>query len=92
MGGGGGGGGGGGREFPTRSDTNGAVKPKNMARCLKLWIKRVEGLYCLCSKNKGADHLCGYCTADLHFVLAYEKSRFSHEEAQMRMHYINKTL
>ena len=25
----------------------------------------MEGLYCLCSKNKGADQLSSYCTAPL---------------------------
>ena len=31
-----------------------------MARGLKFRIKKVERLYYLCSKNKGADQLCGY--------------------------------
>ena len=32
-----------------------------MARGLKFWIYEVEGLYYLCSENKGADlHLCFY--------------------------------
>ena len=34
-------------------------------KSLKVWIEEVEGLYYLCSKNKGADQLCGYPTADL---------------------------
>ena len=34
----------------------------------------VEGLYNLCSENKGADQLCSYCAADLrHF--AFEKKQ-----------------
>ena len=49
--------------FPTRSDIYQAVQ--KMARGLKFWIKKVEGLYYLCSENKGADQLCGYCEADL---------------------------
>ena len=32
---------------------------------------------CLCSQNKGADWLCGYCAADLCLVFAYAKIRFS---------------
>ena len=30
-------------------------------------------------ENKGADQLYGYCAADLHPVLAYVKSWFSHD-------------
>ena len=37
----------------TRSDTNQAVKPLEMARGLKLWIKEVEVLYYSSSENKG---------------------------------------
>ena len=37
----------------------------------------------MCSENKGADQLCGYCTTDLAFVFAYAKILFSHDEAQM---------
>ena len=51
--------------FPTRSDTNRAVQPQKMARGLKYGILKVEGLYYLCSENKGADQLCGNRTADL---------------------------
>ena len=32
---------------------------------LKFRIYEVEGLYYLCSENKGADQLCGYREADL---------------------------
>ena len=52
-----------------------------MDRSLKFRIKKVEGLYYLCSENKGADQLCGYREADCVFVFAYAKSRFSHNEA-----------
>ena len=45
--------------FPTWSDTNQAVHLQKMARGLKFQIKKVEGFYYLCSKNKGADQLCG---------------------------------
>ena len=37
-------------------------------------LKEVEGLYYLCSKNKGAD---------LHFCFGICRSRFSHEAAQI---------
>ena len=37
------------------SKTNQAVQLQKMAKDLKFWIKKVEGLYYLCSKNKGAD-------------------------------------
>ena len=36
-----------------------------MTRDLKFPIQEVEGLYYLCSENKGADQLCGYRKADL---------------------------
>ena len=43
--------------FPTRSDTNRAVQPQKVARGLKFWVQEEEGLYYLCSENKGADQL-----------------------------------
>ena len=36
-----------------------------MARGLKFWIQKVEGLYYQCSENKDADQLRGYREADL---------------------------
>ena len=36
-----------------------------MARGFKLRMSEVEGLYHLCSENKGADQLCGDREADL---------------------------
>ena len=51
--------------FPTWSDTNQAVQLQKMARCLKFWIKEVEGLNYPCSENKSADQLRGYSEADL---------------------------
>ena len=51
--------------FPTLSDTNQAVQLQKMARGMKFWIEKVEGLYYLCSKNKGADQLRGYREVDL---------------------------
>ena len=52
--------------FPTRFDTNQLVQSQKQARSLKFWIYLEEGLYYLCIKNKDADQLCSYCTADLH--------------------------
>ena len=51
--------------FPTWSDTNQAVQSLKMARGLKFRIKTDDGLYYLCSENKGADQLRGYRKADL---------------------------
>ena len=48
----------------TRSNTNQAVQPQKMVRSLIFWIKNVEGLYYLCSENKGTDQLRNYCRAD----------------------------
>ena len=61
--------------FPTRSNTNPAVQPQNMAGGLKLQMSEVEGVYLICSLNKGADQLCGYHTGDLHlwFLHIYAK-------------------
>ena len=46
--------------FRNRFDTNGAVQALTQARRLKFQIKVEEGLYYLCSENKGVDRLCGY--------------------------------
>ena len=51
--------------FLTWSDTNQAVQLQKMARGLKFRIKKVEGLYFLCSENRDADQLRGYREADL---------------------------
>ena len=51
--------------FLTRSDTNRAVQSQKMARNLKFWFKKEEGLYYLCSENKDADQLRGHREADL---------------------------
>ena len=40
-------------------------------------------MYYLRSKNKGADQLQGYHQLICAFVLAYAKSRFSHDRAQV---------
>ena len=49
----------------TRSDTNQAVQPLEMARGWEFCIKEVEGLYCQRSENKDAEQLRGYREADL---------------------------
>ena len=77
--------------FPTRSDTNWAVQPQNVARGLKFRILEVDGLYYLYSENKGADQLRIYCAADLRLCFRicknhlypygarYEKTGFLHD-------------
>ena len=61
----------------TRSDTNRAVQSLKRARGLKFPIQKVEGLYYLCSENKGADQLRGYREADLRLLFSHmEKAGF----------------
>ena len=43
----------------------------------------MEGLYYLCSENKGADQLRGYREADLWLCFRIYKKPFSHDEAYM---------
>ena len=71
-----------------RSDTNRAVQPQVTARSLKFRIYEEEGLYYLCSENKGADQLRSI-TAKLicAFVFAYADCWFSHETAH-EMHFV----
>ena len=65
-------------EFPIRSNTNWPVQPQKMARGMKFRTLVVEGLYYPCSKNKGADQLCGYHEADLHLCFRiWQKPVFS---------------
>ena len=45
--------------FPTRSDRSRVVQSQKMVRGLKFRIEGVEGLYYLCSENKGTDQLRG---------------------------------
>ena len=59
--------------FPTWSDTNQAVQLQEMDGGLKFWNKRVEGLYYLCSENKGADQLRGCREADLRLCFRISK-------------------
>ena len=62
----------------TRSDKNRAVQLQKMARGLKFWIKEEEGLYYLCSENKGADQLRGCREADLRLCFrTYKNPIFS---------------
>ena len=58
-----------------------AVQPHKMARGSNFFIYELEGLYYLCSENKGADQLRGYHEADLRLVFAYATIRFSHDAA-----------
>ena len=67
--------------FPTWSDTYQAVQLQKLTRDLKFGIWKVEGLYYLCSENKGADQLPDYREADL--GLCFRKCWFSHEVAHM---------
>ena len=62
--------------FPTRSDTNRAVQPQEMARGFKFWIKKVEGLYYTCRENKGTE-LRSYRPADLCVCFHFAKGRYS---------------
>ena len=50
-----------------------------MARDLKFRILKVEGLYYLCSENKGADQLRGYREADLRLCFRICKTLVSHD-------------
>ena len=66
-------------------------KPGYTARGLKFRIKEVEGLYYLCSENKGADgeadlRLCFRICKKPVFSRrgSYAKSRFSHDAAHMQ--------
>ena len=45
-----------------------------MARGMKFRIKEVEGVYYLCSENKGADQLRGYRKADLRLCFRIYKN------------------
>ena len=54
---------------------------KMAARGLKFRSKKVEGLFYLCSENKGADQLRGYREADLRLGFAYANCWFSRDAA-----------
>ena len=61
---------------------NWAVQPQKMARDLKFQVNKVEGLYYLCSENKGADQLSVHLICAFFFA-SYAKSRFSHDMAHI---------
>ena len=72
--------------FPTRSDINRAAQSPKMARGLKFRIQEVEGLYYLCSENKGADQLRGYREADLRLCFRIcKKPVFSRRGSNMKI-------
>ena len=58
-----------------------AAQPLKMFRGLKFLIYEVEGVYYLCSENKGADQLHIFHAADLCLFFTYAKNRFSHDAA-----------
>ena len=62
--------------FPTRSDTNQAAQPHEMAKCIKFQNKEVKGLHYLCNRNKGTDQLHGNHATDRHFVFLNAKAGF----------------
>ena len=69
-----------GLEVKCRTHQSGVYMP---LRALFL-VYEVEGLFYLCSENKGADQLRGYCTADLCLRFRiYTKTRFSHDMAHL---------
>ena len=61
-------------DIPTRSDTNRPLQSQRKGRILKFWLEVEEELYYMSSKNKGADQLCSYCTADLCFCFRIGKN------------------
>ena len=55
-----------------------------MTRGLKFRIWKVEGLYYLCSENKGAGQLHGNREADMHLCFSHMQNvGFTHYSAQM---------
>ena len=56
--------------------TNRAVKLYWTARGLKFWILEVEGLFYLCSENKGADQLHSHRATDLRLCFRIFKTQF----------------
>ena len=64
------------------------MQPQKIARDLKFRIWEEEGLYYLCSENKGADQLCGFIAQLIcGFVFAHAKSRVSHDVAHNGSNY-----
>ena len=73
--------------FPTRSDTNRAARSLKMARGLKFRIKVVDSRDCTIRMAKTKELISFVVTPKLIciFVFAYAKSRFSHNEAQLKL-------
>ena len=69
--------------FPTRSDTNRAVKPQKIGRGLKFLIYEEEGFYHLCSVNKALISCTVTAQLIYAFVCTYAKSRLSHNAAHI---------
>ena len=59
------------------------VSDQKMAKGMKFRIWKVEGLYHLCSENKGADQLAVPAKLICAFVFAHAKSQFSHDMAHI---------
>ena len=76
--------------FPTWSDTNQAEQVQKTVRGLKVWIKNVEGLYHLCSENKGADQLRGEPDQRLCFRIC--RMLVFHDAAQISFSYMNRDI
>ena len=55
------------------------AQPQKMARGLKFHMQEVEGLFYLCSENKGTDQLCSYRRADLCLFVWVEALRPSQQ-------------
>ena len=72
--------------FLTWSDTNQAVQLQKMARGLKFWVKKVEGLYYLCSENKALISFAVTAKLICVFVFAYAKRWFSYDAAHIYFH------
>ena len=67
----------------TRSDINRPVQSQKQARNLKFWIQEEEGLYYLCSENKGVIIYAVTAKLVCAFVFAYENCWFSHAVAHI---------
>ena len=53
-------------EIPAWSNTNGPVQSQKQASSLTFGFRKQRNCTTCVAKNKGADQLCSYCTADLH--------------------------
>ena len=68
---------------PIRINTNWAVQSQKLVRGLKFWIEKIEDLYYMCNKNKGADQLRSYCKADMRLCFRICKLLISQEVAHI---------